>query len=117
MKIRSGFVSNSSSSSFVVYGVRVESDDVETACKKLKIKWDEDNDGFDSYEALEKLSDKLGVKHMDDSEGSGEYYFGVAPGAFAEDKTMRANKKEIEKKLKKSFPEAECDWIEEVIIG
>lgn len=57
MKIRSGFVSNSSSSSFILRGIKIKKEEL---IQKLKISKDElDLCEDNSYEILELISSKL----------------------------------------------------------
>jgi hypothetical protein len=50
MKIRQGFVSNSSSSSFCVFGKSLELDEFNKICKKLKLKEYNTEDDFEDLE-------------------------------------------------------------------
>jgi hypothetical protein len=56
MKTRSGFVSNSSSSSFIVRGIKVNLEDF---CHKVGIPFDE-FDGGDTYDLVDALREKFG---------------------------------------------------------
>jgi hypothetical protein len=56
MKIRNGFVSNSSSSSFVVYGKELSEQDF----KDLHLKYNL-NEDLDNYDTIEKISNITGI--------------------------------------------------------
>lgn len=72
MKKRMGFVSNSSSSSFAVIGVRVDKDDFEEIF------------GVPSYTEIEKLT---GLEVEQTSRYSDEYYIGLSWAKLGEDET------------------------------
>ena len=65
MKIRSGFVSNSSSTSFVIYGKEIE--DVESFMKEiednLSAELREKLQNFDEYDKVEELAEFLGKEN------------------------------------------------------
>lgn len=88
MKLRTGFVSNSSSSSFCILGVIIPSEIITELTEK----------GSDIYELEEKTD-------LDVAEGldvySGEHFIGLTPDAMADDETLLEFKERILKKLKK----------------
>lgn len=71
MKIRSGFVSNSSSSSFCILGVEVDS---ETFKKVNAIPYKERNE--------ETLNTETSISY------EGQYYLGYEPGKMKDDETL-----------------------------
>ena len=122
MKIRSGFVSNSSSSSFILYGVHMEEEDfTEVAMDILKNNAkdtdfdpeDEESDyGF--YELAEASFEFIDLEWSTGGQGFEGIYIGLDPRSFDEDKTMKQNKKDIEDKIKALFPNSgKCSWHEE----
>lgn len=96
MKIRSGFVSNSSSSSFLIYGVCLDEDEIREA---LNI-----DDDVDIYGILE---DKL--ENADMEYHNPEYYDGWFIGKswsdVGDDETGKQFKTTIENKLTEVFGE------------
>ena len=109
MKIRTGFVSNSSCTSFCIYGVEIEEDEV---CKLLKLE-----DGDDIYDVVEvRLKDtKLGFNLL---EGIDCYYIGREWRSIGDDETGRIFKQGVEDELLKVFGKKfECSTIEEAQNG
>ena len=106
MKIRSGFVSNSSSSSFCLYGtyIYMTRDELEwlgvfpTATKE-----DEDLEGVDLFEELHSAGVDAGVEVVNDYE-SGIAYVGIDPCTIGDDETGSQFKKRALESLKKLFP-------------
>lgn len=95
MKIRQGFVSNSSSSSFCILG---QSFDTHELYEKFNI--DEDDYEFesDAEEALENIIDKLGFCMETDYENDC-CYIGIGAESLDENKTIKQQKEEILKKF------------------
>jgi hypothetical protein len=109
MKIRNGFVSNSSSTSFCIYGAKISGKDFEIDYD------DEDNDDneddLDEYDSLEKIADEIGLEVY-----TMEYvdnFIGKSWASIGDDETGKQFKKSIEDKIKTRFPKAEFFTFEE----
>ena len=119
MKIRQGFVSNSSSSSFLIYGTCIDEDKIKT--KELLQKIIEKEEGINDLEAagdefdddttdiLEVLTD-LEVWHPEYVEA---YYMGLSWSDVKDDETGRQFKDRVEAKIKEFFPTAKFGTHEE----
>lgn len=110
MKIRMGFVSNSSSSSFCIFGVCLDQDEI---IEKLKLDINEDDD-FDMIELLEEKCPKMEIhSDMEDI-----FYIGKSWSSIKDDETGKQFKDSIFKQLKKLKlvnKEKDLDTWEEVI--
>lgn len=88
MKIRNGFVSNSSTSSFCIYGAEIDDD---------------------TYEKFEELNIKtfktLEIEHGE----NGECYIGLSWPSIKDNETGKQFKERIEAKVKELFKEAELE--------
>ena len=108
MKGRSGFVSNSSSSSFVVYGTAFDSDeflDLIQSSGILDGKYSKEEiesakeDG-DTYEILEEAADKAGLEVQSDYE-NGTTYIGVSPFKIKDNETGEQFKARVTESIEK----------------
>ena len=104
MKVRLGFVSNSSTTSFCIYGF---SDDQDTIKEKLEKMGHEVGDLYDFVESQDGLEIHV--------EPWGDYaYIGADFGAIPDDVTVGDWKKEKEAQIQKVFGEdVSCSVIEE----
>jgi len=108
MKIRNGFVSNSSTSSFLIYGIALEDDEIR---KSLGIKeFDDEVDLYDIeddlYEMIDEAFQKEKLKayqwhHPYDGEDG--WYIGRSWSSVGDDETGSQFRESIEKDLKTIF--------------
>ena len=108
MKIRNGFVSNSSSSSFCIYGAEIE---VTVA--------EEDDGDDDAYETaseeMAEKAEKMGLSVHNDYENN-SMYIGREWSSVGDNETGSQFKKDVEKKLEKlTGKKQDCDTIDETI--
>lgn len=117
MKIRNGFVSNSSSSSFCIYGAYLDFDELVEKVKasnlltEEKVEELEENDEW--YELEEIIGEKtnLEVYSSDDS-----YWVGRSWSSIDDDETGRQFKESVKADIEKVFgPDIDCSTHEEEI--
>ena len=101
MKTRAGFVSNSSSSSFCIYGAAVSESQLRPF---LFPGTDVDSDDYDEdvFGAVEEKAEKAGLEYHY-PEGYDCWYIGKNPNECQDNQTMGDFKKEVEKLLKDNF--------------
>jgi len=106
MKIRNGFVSNSSSSSFCIYGISMEPDEMTEKLQKLGLMGKDDNNIYewpycDKGKILEQNNIKIESGHPD----AGYIYFGREWKSIKDNETGKEFKENVEKSLNKIFKE------------
>lgn len=129
MKIRTGFVSNSSSTSFCIYGICMDEDEIRNSIvntenmteedvvrlAKLKLNDDIEDDG-DIYEILEMLTNKYNLSFHISEEN--ECYIGRDFTSIKDDETGKEFKDSTVNILKAIFGDKiEASIFEEVIYG
>lgn len=128
MKIRNGFVSNSSSTSFCIYGTVMDTYELENLITGSEDKTDEQivllakmklNDidaSEDIHEILENIASKYDLSHYTSDDG--ECFIGRDVTSIRDDETGKEFKESTAEKLKSIFGDKiELSWIEEVIYG
>lgn len=99
MKIRNGFVSNSSSSSFLIYGCSVSDGIKQIINTKLNNDNDDDYDSDDMYRNIEKIIKNTDLNVFADSEY--EYFFiGKSWDEVKDDETGKQFKDSIIESIK-----------------
>lgn len=97
MKIRVGFVSNSSSSSFIIIGAKINFDDVVKLMNNSQQKVDSD----DYYEEMEKYVKELGLQML---YNDGDYLIGNVLANIRDDEgsqlpSMEFSSKDLQEKI------------------
>ena len=110
MKYRNGFVSNSSTTSFCIYGVQFEDSEfieavkdaeliknilANTECETLEEAYE-----VDKYELMENLLEGVGVGYYNDSE-CGRVYIGDSLSDCKDDQTMGDFKQKVRENITK----------------
>jgi len=101
MKVRNGFVSNSSTSSFLIYGICFESEDEFREALNMEV--ENDDDDTDVWEIGYELGKELDMECLWPYDGDYGCYIGVSWDQVKDDETGAEFKARVEKKLKEKF--------------
>ena len=111
MKIRPGFVSNSSSCSFCIYGVGLEQEDM---LKMLKLEDNEENEGKDTYELFEELEEIVKDLDLELNSMMGDcFYIGRSYSDIKDNETGKQFKDKVRQQLSELGITKEPDYISE----
>jgi hypothetical protein len=116
MKIRTGFVSNSSSSSFLIYGIYGDSEELLKDSPRIEDE-DEDEDGnnWDGlYDKLDALLNDTGLECHFVTYDDGSVYVGASWDTVGDNETGLQFKSRVEAKIKELFGDKlKCSTFEE----
>jgi hypothetical protein len=120
MKIRQGFVSNSSTTSFFLFGKSFKDADTMKEALLKKYKKEDDIPGFekeDDYEYIEPYTfeEKTGIEMIYDSDYE-EYVIGHSVFSMGQDETRKQFETRVADELK-DIGKQECKWWDGVISG
>lgn len=104
MKIRQGFVSNSSTTSFCIYGSWVD------VPRVVEDPNDEDSDYLEDYEVLDDICSKHGLSY---SSIDSNYAVGLGPDDIKDNETGAQFKKRVQDAISAAFGPHSCSWIQE----
>lgn len=110
MKIRTGFVSNSSSSSFCIYGASFDTDELVTILKNIA---DVDTEGLEPYEIINKIEVNLTNLRCYTCPSDDGACIGRSWTDVNDDETGLQFKTSIQEELNKLIPNTKCNTIEE----
>ena len=116
MKVRAGFVSNSSSSSFCIYGTSMELNEIREKIKESNLipqeKLDRMEEEDEWYELGEILEEKLGLSTYQSED---YFWIGREWSNIDDEETGRQFKEGVEKKIEDVFGPTDCSTYEEEI--
>ena len=117
MKTRNGFVSNSSSTSFCIYGINIDLAGMIEKIKATNLFSEDEIEEMEEENDFWKIEEKINMEFYQDYDNE-DFYIGRSWSSIGDDQTGREFKEETETKLKEIFGEdIECYTIEEVIEG
>ena len=120
MKVRNGFVSNSSSSSFCIYGTAFDLSDLIEKVKELNLVSEEEieklnEDDYSAWVVEELISDKIDLSIHCDNENE-SIWIGKSWSSIEDNETGLEFKKSVEAELEKVFGSGlDYDTYDEII--
>ena len=119
MKVRNGFVSNSSSSSFCIYGTSMDLSDLIEKVRESNLIPEDELDRLEEneelYEIAELVKEKIGLSSYQDYEND-SIWFGREWSTIDDDETGKQFKEDIKSKLETFLgPDVVCDTYDETI--
>jgi len=109
MKIRKGFVSNSSSSSFCILGISIDEDDFLKGPETFVDDHEDEEDDWDKDDNWKedvwkmKFPNTISVESAIGDLDSDSLYIGISPDRLPEDMTIRESKEAIAEILNEAF--------------
>ena len=103
MKIRNGFVSNSSTSSFCLFGACIENEKARDVLRQIDPECDE-------FDCAEVIAEALKLDYSSGPPESYYIYLGRDPASLTDSETGAQFKQSVKDALSKYFPDAELSW-------
>lgn len=113
MKSRSMFISNSSSSSFIIYGINTSMDDVKNYAElNFSENQEYQKSKKDDYEIVEFLNNTIPLIEFIADYEDDSVYIGRSFETIKDDETGKMFKDSVEEFIKESFPQSKCRTID-----
>lgn len=99
MKIRNGFVSNSSTTNFCLYGIYLKNDEVLEIAKNLKLVDSNQKVLKEAYEIMDKIVRKYKLLNYQSDSAEDSFCIGRKPDSLEDDETGKEFKEKTKKVL------------------